>query len=95
MDPHAAELQQVPDRHVGLAHRARTGLLPVLSAGLHLSVRPVHAEIQDSAGGWSQSHQQAANQQQCMQKTADSAFLHNARIVCYYQVVVVVIKFSI
>lgn len=53
MEPHAAELQQVPGRDMGLAHRTRAGLLPVLSAGLPVSVHAVHAEVQDPAGGWS------------------------------------------
>lgn len=47
---HAGQLHQVPDRHMGVAHRPRIHLLPVLSARLPLPILALHAEIQNPTG---------------------------------------------
>lgn len=54
VEPHAAKLQQIPDRHLGLAHRPWTDLFPVLSAWIYISVPPFHAEVQDPTSMWNQ-----------------------------------------
>lgn len=47
---HAGQLHQVPNSYVGIALCSRVHLYSVLSARFPLSVYPLYAEIQDSAG---------------------------------------------
>lgn len=47
---HDGQLHQVPDCHLGVAHRPRVHLLPVLPARIPLPVHALHAEIQDPTG---------------------------------------------
>lgn len=47
---HDGQLHQVPDCHLGVAHRPRVNLLPVLPPRIPLPVLSLHAEIQDPTG---------------------------------------------
>ncbi|KAJ8339749.1 hypothetical protein SKAU_G00343820 [Synaphobranchus kaupii] len=74
LELHVGQLHQVPDRHMGVTHRPRVHLLPLLSPRIYFPVLTLHAEIQNTTG----QTRNVGETVEMLQDAAVQSLLHSA-----------------